>query len=76
MGAVLVASGSNRPRVLDICGRGKLVDDRKWGPTEGACSMVVPAMNTRHSTSALRMPSTRLPSGTPIIGSNTLGSCP
>ena len=30
----------------------------EWGPTEGACSMAVPAMNTRHSTSALRMPST------------------
>ena len=45
-----------------------------WGPTEGACSMAVLAMSTR--TSALRMPSTNPPSGTPIIGSNTVGSCP
>ena len=28
------------------------------GPTEGACSMAVPAMSTRPGTSALRMPST------------------
>ena len=28
------------------------------GPTEGACSMAVPAMSTRPRTSALRMPST------------------
>ena len=28
-----------------------------WGPTEGACSMVVPAMSTRPRTSALLMPS-------------------
>ena len=27
------------------------------GPTEGACSMAVPAMGTRPKTSALRMPS-------------------
>ena len=30
----------------------------KKGPTEGACSMAVPAMSTRHMTRALRMPST------------------
>ena len=30
----------------------------EWGPTEGACSMAVPAMSTRPRTSALRMPST------------------
>ena len=28
------------------------------GPTEGACSMAVPAMSTRPRTSALQMPST------------------
>ena len=28
-------------------------------PTEGICSMVVPAMSTRPRTSALRMPSTK-----------------
>ena len=28
------------------------------GPTEGACSMAVPAMSTKLRTSALRMPST------------------
>ena len=28
------------------------------GPSEGACSMAVPAMSTRLRTSALRMPST------------------
>ena len=28
------------------------------GPTEGVCSMEVPAMSTRPRTSALRMPST------------------
>ena len=47
-----------------------------WGPTEGACSMVVPAMSTKPRTSALRMPSTHPPPGTPIIGGNTLCSCP
>ena len=30
----------------------------RGGPTEGACSMAVPAMSTRPSTSALRMTST------------------
>ena len=35
-----------------------------------------PAMITRPRTSDLRMPSTHPPSGTPIIGSNTVGSCP
>ena len=29
-----------------------------WGPTEGACSMAVPAMSTRPRTSVLRMTST------------------
>ena len=32
--------------------------DRRRRPTEGACSMAVPAMSTRPRTSALRMPST------------------
>ena len=31
----------------------------KRGPTEGTCSMAVPAMSTRPRTGALRMPSTR-----------------
>ena len=30
----------------------------RGGPTEGACSMTVPAMSIRHRTSALGMPST------------------
>ena len=39
-------------------------DKKRWeevityGPTEGACSMAVPAMSTRPRTNALRMPST------------------
>ena len=42
------------------------------GPTKGACSVAVPAMSTRPMTNALRIRA----SGTPIIGRNTLGSCP
>ena len=35
------------------------VDDRLvWGPTEGACTVAVPAMTTRPRTSVLRMLST------------------
>ena len=46
------------------------------GPIEGACSMAVPAMSTRPTTSALRMPSTHPAIRNAIIGSNTLSSCP
>ena len=38
-------------------GRGKEERGRR-GPTEGACSLAVPAMSTRPRTSALRMHST------------------
>ena len=35
-------------------------ESTSWGPTEGACSMAVPAMSTLSRTSALPMPSTHL----------------
>ena len=38
--------------------------------------MTVSAMSTRPTTSALCMSSTQPASGTPVIGRNTLGSCP
>ena len=33
-------------------------DSKRWGPTEGACLIAVPAVRTRPGTSARRMPST------------------
>ena len=54
----------------------KRLNNGPRGPTEGACSMAVPAMSTRLRTSAIRMPSTHPASRTSIIGSNSLGSCP
>ena len=35
-----------------------MLTENNRGPTDGACSMAVPAMSTRPRTSALRMPST------------------
>ena len=58
------------------CSECNVVSNECDGPTEGVCSMAVPAMSTRHMTSSLRIPSTHPPSETPIIGRNTLGSCP
>ena len=48
------------------------VGDHVWegGPTEGACSMAVPAMSTRPRTSALRM------THHANHKQHTLGSCP
>ena len=48
----------------------------EWRPAEEVCSMAIPDMSTRPRTSALRMRPHIPPSGTPIIGSNTVGSCP
>ena len=45
-----------RGRTTYICGPMK--GEPTKGPSEGACSMAVPAVSTRPRTSALRMPST------------------
>ena len=47
-----------KSKIITIIKPGKISTPKSWGPTEGSCSMAVPAMSTKPRTSALRMPST------------------